>query len=351
MRPSARRLPGTRLGALVVLLAVASIAVFALASRSLTTEDQPELALSTDPIALYVVNDGKVEERRSGVSPAWSPDGKRLAYRGDFDGNIWIDDRAFPLGIGVDGQVQWTPDGRSLLFEGNGIRLLDVTTGVDRLVVPGTLPALSPDGRSVAYLRYTRSKRTEERVGSALEIVPLAGGEPRVVARTRGSEYGPHFESRPQWLPDGTAVALARRLTERGSWAVELVGVDGSRRVVASRVDPEFALSPDGRSIAYLQYGRRRLVVAPLGERGRVYEVGTLLPKRYLSLTEWGGLAWSPDGQEVAFAVGGEDIDSFAPDGLLRVYALDVASGELRRLAEIPDAATARLAWNPHQDE
>ncbi len=84
-----------------------------------------ELAVSTDPIALYVVENGKVEERRSGVGPAWSPDGRRLAYKGDFDGRIWVDDRPFLLDVGIGGEVQWTPDGRSLLFEGNGIRLLD----------------------------------------------------------------------------------------------------------------------------------------------------------------------------------------------------------------------------------
>jgi dipeptidyl aminopeptidase/acylaminoacyl peptidase len=316
-------------------------------------EGRPELALATDPISLYVVNDGEVEERRSGVSPAWSPDGKRVAYKGDFDGNVWIDDRAFPLGVGIEGNLQWTPDGRSLLFEGNGIRLLDVTTGRDRLVAPGTSPALSPDGRTVAYLRYTRSKLTRQLRGSRLELVPLAGGQPRVVAQTQGGEYGPHFQSRPQWLPDGTAVTILRRLTGRGSYAVEQVGLDGSRRVVAPRTGPEFALSPDGRLIAYPHWSpsRQALVVArPGDESGQVYEVGRLLPERYSRwmLTEYGGLAWSPDGQEIAFSIGGEDISSLAPDALLRVYALDVTSGELRRLAEIRDAARAQLAWNPH---
>src|SRR5215211_7297475 len=198
MRSSAITLPGARFGTfsrvaslLLVLVFVVAVALL-LAYRSFRGEGRPELALSTDPISLYVVNDGKVDERRSGVSPAWSPDGKRLAYKGDFDGNIWIDDRAFSLGVGPDGRVEWTPDGRSLLFEGNGIRLLDVRTGTDRLVTPGTLPALSPDGRSVAYLRYTRSKRIKQVVGSTLAIVPLAGGQARVVARTQGGEYGPH---------------------------------------------------------------------------------------------------------------------------------------------------------------
>jgi hypothetical protein len=84
------------------------------------------------------------------------------------------------------------------------------------------------------------------------------------------------------------------------------------------------------------------------GERGRVYELGNLLPKRSSSLTEYGGLAWSPDGQEVAFCLGGADISSRASGLLLRVYALDVAAGEIRRLAEIHHAVSAQLPWNPH---
>jgi hypothetical protein len=31
-----------------------------------------------------------------------------------------------------------------------------------------------------------------------------------------------------------------------------------------------------------------------------VYEVGKLLPRRYSNLREYGGLTWSPDGEEVA---------------------------------------------------
>jgi Tol biopolymer transport system component len=294
------------------------------------------------------VNDGNVEERRSGVSPAWSPDGKRLAYKGDHDGNVWVDDRAFRLGVRPGGRVQWTPDGGSLLFEGNGIRLLDVKTGIDRLVAAGTLPALSPDGRTVAYLRYTRPKRTKHRFGSTLQIVPLAGGRPRVVARTQGSAYGPHFGSRPQWLPDGTRLMVARRVAKYGPWAVELVRLDGNRRVVVPRIGDEFALSPDGRLLAYQQTNYRKgLVVARPGERGRVWELGELLPKRYSALSEYGGLTWSPDGQEVAFYLGGEDVSSASSDLLLRVYALDVGTGKIRRVAEIQHAVSARLAWNP----
>ncbi len=64
-------------------------------------------------------------------------------------------------------------------------------------------------------------------------------------------------------------------------------------------------------------------------------------------MVEYDGFSWSPDGREVAFSVGGADLASPTSDMLLRVYALDVATGKIRRLAEIHGASAARLAWNP----
>ena len=340
-----RRVSLSRAALLALVLVGVLALAFVLVSRSLQGETPLGAAVSTDPIALYVVENGKVEERRSGVGPAWSPDGRRLAYKGDFDGRIWVDDRPFLLDVGIGGEVQWTPDGRSLLFEGNGIRLLDLRTGVDRLVAPGTAPALSPDGETVAYLRYRRTKRTGQLVGSRLQLVPLTGGTPRIVARTRGPEYGPHFESRPQWLPDGTAVVIARRVAEREVWAIELVRLDGRRRVLAPRASPDLTLSRDGRSLVYLR--GHTMVVAKRGGREEIYPLRGLIPKRYSAVVEYDGFSWSPDGREVAFSVGGADLASPTSDMLLRVYALDVATGKIRRLAEIHDASGAQLAWNP----
>jgi dipeptidyl aminopeptidase/acylaminoacyl peptidase len=301
---------------------------------------QPDLAVATDPISLYVVRAGRVEERRSGVAPAWSPDGTRLAHIGDHDGNVWVEDRAYPVGVTVNGGLAWTPDGRFLLYERRGIRLLDTETGEERLVAPGTLPALSPDGQSVAYLRYRRKRSTP--VASALFVVPLAGGPPRVLARTEGPPYGPHFESRPQWLPDGSGVAVARRVTPEGEWAIEVVRLDGSREVVVPRIGEEFALSPDGRTFAYLPTRYRpHLIVHPVGGEPRIYDVSKLFQRTASGIDEFGGPSWSPDGREVGFYVGnGETL-------VLRVYVLDAASGKISRVAELRSAAFAELAWKP----
>jgi Tol biopolymer transport system component len=300
------------------------------------------LAVGTDPIALYVVNDGKVEEQRSGIAPAWSPDGRQLAYGGDYDGSVWVDDRSYPVGDIATGGPEWTPDGRFLLYERGGIRLLDTATGTEELVAPGTWPALSPDGHTVAYLRYKRKKGTTDPIASTLQVVELAGGEARVLARTTGPPFGPHFESRPQWFADGSAVAVARRITQEGTWAVERVGLDGTREDIVPEIGEEFALSPDGRLIAYqLTEYRIALGVAEVGTSGNVYQLGKLVPKASLGLRNFGGLTWSPDGQEIAFYL------SSGSGEIMRVYALEATTGETRRLAEIEQAAYAELAWKP----
>ena len=73
--------PPAALALLALALVSGLVLLFLLADRSGHGEGRPGLAVSTDPISLYVVDDGEVEERRSGVAPAWSPDGEQLAYK------------------------------------------------------------------------------------------------------------------------------------------------------------------------------------------------------------------------------------------------------------------------------
>jgi hypothetical protein len=75
---------------------------------------------------------------------------------------------------------------------------------------------------------------------------------------------------------------------------------------------------------------------------GQVYDLRRLIPKASLELTGFGGLTWSPHGTEVAFYVS-------AGAEILRVYALEADGGNLRMLAEIGQADSADLAWNPNR--
>jgi tricorn protease len=116
-------------------------------------------------------------------SPAWSPDGERIAYVSDASGEYALhiaaqdgrgDVRELPLeGPGFYGDLVWSPDSKKISFTDNAraIWIIDVASGeqtrVDADVVYGPLRSLrgtrswSPDSRWLAYTRNTPTFRNE----------------------------------------------------------------------------------------------------------------------------------------------------------------------------------------------
>ena len=114
-----------------------------------------------------------------------------------------------------------------------------------RFILPGA-PALSPDGRLVAYT-IKRLNRGENRYESHLWLSPLAGG------RARRLTHGLVLDSGPAWSPDGKTLAF---VSDRGDKPnVWLLPLDGGepRRLTDFGGGPISALAwaPDGREIAF----------------------------------------------------------------------------------------------------
>lgn len=165
-----------------------------------------------------------------------------------------------------------TPDGRRIVythgsggwqeccgFARNSIWVMGSDGSPGRPLVDGDHdrePAVSPDGRTVAFVR------DDDQGGGRLHVVPIEGGEPRPVF----PEAAPGAIDRwPVWSPDGGRIAFVRLSSDRMSQTLIVVGADGSvaTEVPDTRPDGWFDWSPDGT----------RLVLPTIRSRGLEVDV------------------------------------------------------------------------------
>jgi TolB protein len=197
--------------------------------------------------------------------PAWSPDGRRIALTLDVGDNLEIGivdanggtvQRVAPHPR-VDLQPTWARDGGSLYFtsarRGGGWRILrhDLATGTDTALVNGIQPAVSPDGRSLAYEQ------------NGLRILDLATLESRLV-RDEETEY----RMTPAWTPDGQNILYVTE--DEGSNDVRVIAPTGGDPIELTVDDEHHEMSPvpspDGKRFAFVTFraGVPRLVTADI---------------------------------------------------------------------------------------
>lgn len=199
-----------------------------------------------------------------GLSLAWSPDGRHLAFvRTGIEGGIFtVPALGGPERKLTDfaGSFAWSPNGKTLAVVGSdtpqeplSISLLSLETGERRrLTTPQAgafadgSPAFSPDGKSLAFIRSPNFL-----VGD-IYLMPVSGGEPK-----RLTSDNLQLEDGLTWTADGREVVYS---SPRGGlpslWRVPASG-GKPRRVIGIG---EYAYNPSiARQGARLAYVYRRV--------------------------------------------------------------------------------------------
>jgi Tol biopolymer transport system component/tRNA A-37 threonylcarbamoyl transferase component Bud32 len=263
-------------------------------------------------------------------NPAYSPDGKQLAFDAAWSGSrrIWVSDAegGNPRQVTSDSteavahaEPTWSPDGKRLVFRriektASDLVTIDLASQQSRWITHDNVldmnPAWAPDGRSIYY---------SSAGGGGVNIwrVPVnADGNRDGASQQLTTGAGDDINPAPS--PDGKQLAFSVRGFDSDIWRLPVDPSTGRSTgqpevvTATTRVESRGSWSPDGSSIAFNsdRLGEMNIWIRNLAANA----------ERHITTDAGGDYQpdWSPDGRRIAFfsaRAGGSDIWSVGVRG------------------------------------
>jgi TolB protein len=206
------------------------------------------------------------------ISPAWSPNGRQLAYV-SFEARkptIYVHEvatgkrRLVANFKGSNSAPAWSPDGKTLALTlsrdgGSQLNLLDLSSAgseprrIAQSSSIDTEPVFTTDGRSIYFV--------SDRGGSPqIYRVPVAGGSPERVT------FGGSYNISPALSPDGRWLAYISRVSGAFKLHVMELATGSASAITDTTADERPSFSPNSKMLIYAtqQQGKEALMTTTL---------------------------------------------------------------------------------------